>query len=59
MKINKRILQLFWGAFGMGLAFFIDSLLTNIGIFNLPTDWTIVLGVIIPVITKAIRNSIV
>lgn len=56
MNFDKRILQLFWGTLGMSIAFGIDYLGTNLGVFNLPSDIVVFLGVLIPVITKAIRN---
>jgi hypothetical protein len=56
MNFDKRILQLFWGALGMSIAFGIDYIGTNLGVFNLPSDVVVFLGVLIPVITKGIRN---
>jgi hypothetical protein len=56
MNFDKRILQFFWGALGMALAFLIDYIGSNLGVFNLPSDVVVFLGVLIPVITKGIRN---
>ncbi len=56
MNFDKRILQFFWASFGMGLAYTIDLIGSNLGVFNLSTEAVTIIGIIIPVITKAIRE---
>jgi len=41
---------------GMGLAYTIDLIGSNLGVFNLSTEAVTIIGIIIPVITKAIRE---
>lgn len=59
MSIKNRILQLLWAALGMSLAYGIEYVGQNLGIFSLPENVVVMIGVIIPVITKAIRNAVV
>lgn len=56
INLDKRILQFFWAALGMTIAYVIDYIGQNLGIFNMSQDAVIFLGLVIPVITKAIRN---
>jgi hypothetical protein len=58
-QLKNRILQFIWAGIGMGIAYGLDYMATNIGLFNLSNDVVVLIGLIVPVITKAIRNYVV
>ncbi len=58
-EFKKRILSFLWAGFAMGLAFGLEYLGENLGIFNLSPEYVTIIGLIIAQITKAIRNSVV
>ena len=57
-ELQKRLLSLLWASIGMGLAFGLDYIGTNLGIFNLSLEMTTFIGLVIAQITKAIRNYV-
>lgn len=57
--VSKRFTTFYWNAFYMVLAGFADIILQNIADFNLPQTATIILGLALAQISKAIRNKIV
>jgi len=59
MELKNRVLQFIWAGVGMGVAYGLDYMATNIGLFNLSNDIVVLVGIIIPVITKSIRNYVV
>ena len=59
MELKNRILQFIWAGIGMSVAYGLDYMATNIGLFNLSNDVVVLVGIIIPVITKSIRNWVV
>jgi len=58
IELRKRILSLIWASVGMGLAFWLDYVATNLGVFNLSIEMTAFIGLVIAQITKAIRNYV-
>ncbi len=55
-ELKSRFLTLLWNVGGMLLAGMLDIILQNLSSFNLPI-WAVgLLGLIIPQITKFIRN---
>jgi hypothetical protein len=59
IELKKRILSLVWASVGMGIAFGLDYVATNIGMFNLSVELTAFIGLVIAQITKSIRNYVV
>ncbi|MDD3940458.1 MAG: hypothetical protein PHQ01_02700 [Candidatus Pacebacteria bacterium] len=58
-EFKKRVLSFLWAGFAMGLAYALEYLAENLGIFNLSTEIVTIIGLIIAQITKALRNTIV
>lgn len=56
--VSTRFMTFYWSSFYMILAGFIDVILQNISDFNLPQTATIILGLALAQISKAIRNKI-
>lgn len=58
MFVSTRFMTFYWSTFYMVVAGFIDLLIQNITEFNLPEMVTIILGLALAQISKAIRNKI-
>jgi hypothetical protein len=56
IELKNRILSLLWSTGTMALAFGLDYVASNLGIFNLSVEMTAFLGLVIAQITKYIRN---
>lgn len=54
-KTKKFLKSLAWNLTGLVIAFTLDSLATNLGIFNLSPEATAVLAIIISRITKIVN----
>jgi hypothetical protein len=54
-KLKKFAISLFWNGGTMLLAFMIDAIAQNLGIFNLSPEMTAFLGVILGRLSKAIN----
>jgi hypothetical protein len=54
-KIEKFVISTLWNVGGMSLAFILDEVAKNLGIFNLPTELTVLIGILISRTTKIIN----
>lgn len=59
IELKKRILSLLWASAGMAVAFGLDYVASNLGMFNLSVEVTAFIGLVIAQITKTIRNYVV
>jgi len=53
----KRLKGLAWSAGMMILALVIDFLIKNLGLFNMPTEVTVVLGLVLSQISKYLNTK--
>ena len=56
--MKKRVLAFVWSAAMMGLAFALDYAASSLGVLNLPKEATVIMGLVLAQISKAIRNEI-
>jgi len=59
IELKNRILSLLWATFAMSLAFGLEYIGENLGIFNLSIEMITIIGLVIAQITKYLRNTIV
>lgn len=56
-ELQKRVEAFLWATGTMVLAMAVDFLATNVGLFNMPAEVTVVLGLVFNQISKAIHNK--
>lgn len=57
-ELKNRILTFLWSAGLMSIAWGIDYMASNLGLFNLSPELVTIIGLVAAQITKYIRNSI-
>lgn len=55
-ELKKRLKSLAWRAGMMAVAVLIDGLISNLGLFEIEPQYTVILGLILGEISKAVKN---
>ena len=53
----KRIKSLAWGLGMMSLAALVNFLATNLNLFNMPTELTVIIGLVLAQISKTLNSD--
>ena len=56
-QLDKRIRALLWHAAMMGVAAFLDVVLQELAMFNMPDAVTLILGLVLAQISKVLNNK--